>query len=83
MLNGARKPEGRIAVIGGGLVGTETALHLAEQGMHTTLVEMLPKIMNGVAATDQLAYSERIAKADMEAVSYTHLVSRRTAPRKD
>ena len=75
VLNGARKPEGRIAVIGGGLVGTETALHLAEQGMHTTLVEMLPKIMNGVAATDQLAYSERIAKADMEVCTGTRLVS--------
>lgn len=75
VLNGARKPEGRIAVIGGGLVGTETALHLAEQGMHTTLVEMLPKIMNGVAATDQLAYSERIAKADMEVCTDTRLVS--------
>ena len=75
VLNGARKPEGRIAVIGGGLVGTETALHLAEQGMHTTLVEMLPKIMNGVAATDQLAYTERIAKADMEVCTGTRLVS--------
>lgn len=75
VLNGVRKPEGRIAVIGGGLVGTETALHLAEQGMHTTLVEMLPKIMNGVAATDQLAYSERIAKADMEVCTGTRLVS--------
>ena len=75
VLSGARKPEGRIAVIGGGLVGTETALHLAEQGMHTTLVEMLPKIMNGVAATDQLAYSERIAKADMEVCTGTRLVS--------
>lgn len=75
VLNGTRKPEGRIAVIGGGLVGTETALHLAEQGMHTTLVEMLPKIMNGVAATDQLAYSERIAKADMEVCTGTRLVS--------
>ena len=75
VLNGARKLEGRIAVIGGGLVGTETALHLAEQGMHTTLVEMLPKIMNGVAATDQLAYSERIAKADMEVCTGTRLVS--------
>lgn len=75
VLNGARKPEGRIAVIGGGLVGTETALHLAEQGMHTTLVEMLPKIMNGVAATDQLAYSEHIAKADMEVCTGTRLVS--------
>lgn len=75
VLNGTRKPEGRIAVIGGGLVGTETALHLAEQGMHTTLVEMLPKIMNGVAATDQLAYSERIARADMEVCTGTRLVS--------
>ena len=75
VLNGVRKPEGKIAVIGGGLVGTETALHLAEQGLHTTLVEMLPKIMNGVAVTDQLAYAERIARTDMEVCTGTRLVS--------
>lgn len=52
----------RIVIIGGGLIGSETALDLAEKGHDVTLVEMLPQIMNGVATTDFLAYSERIEK---------------------
>jgi 2,4-dienoyl-CoA reductase-like NADH-dependent reductase (Old Yellow Enzyme family)/thioredoxin reductase len=34
----------RVVVIGGGLVGVETALHLAYQGKQAVIVEMLPKI---------------------------------------
>ena len=34
----------RVVVIGGGLVGVETALHLAYQGKKAIIVEMLPKI---------------------------------------
>jgi 2,4-dienoyl-CoA reductase-like NADH-dependent reductase (Old Yellow Enzyme family)/thioredoxin reductase len=34
----------RVVVIGGGLVGVETALHLAYQGKKAIVVEMLPKI---------------------------------------
>ena len=52
-------------MIGGGLIGTETAIWLAEQGHGVSLVEMLPEIMNGVAATDCMAYQERIAGAGM------------------
>lgn len=34
----------RVAVVGGGLVGCETAIHLAEQGKDVTIVEMAPRI---------------------------------------
>ncbi|MGN0055121.1 MAG: FAD-dependent oxidoreductase [Atopobiaceae bacterium] len=37
----------RVAIIGGGLVGCETALSLAQHGHEVTVVEMLPKIMKG------------------------------------
>lgn len=67
------KAGARVAVIGGGLVGTETALDLAENGHQVTVVEMLPQIMNDVAATDFLAYSERIAKTDMKVLTDTRL----------
>ena len=63
-----------IVVIGGGLVGTETALHLAENGHPTSVVEMLPKIMHGVAVTDALAYQDRIDKVDMSIHVDTRLV---------
>ena len=62
-----------VVVIGGGLVGTETALDLAENGHNVTVVEMLPQIMKDVAATDFLVYSERIAKTDMKVLASTRL----------
>lgn len=34
----------RVAVVGGGLVGCETAIHLAKQGKDVTIVEMAPRI---------------------------------------
>lgn len=34
----------RVAVVGGGLVGCETAIHLARQGKDVTIVEMAPRI---------------------------------------
>lgn len=72
-INGAKKVGKKVVVIGGGLVGTETALDLAENGHSVTLVEMLPKIMKDVAVTDFLAYSERIAKTDMRILTGTRL----------
>lgn len=72
-INGAKPVGKKVVVIGGGLVGTETALDLAENGHSVTLVEMLPKIMKDVAATDFLAYSERIAKTDMRILTETRL----------
>lgn len=65
----------RIVIIGGGLIGSETALDLAEKGHEVTLVEMLPQIMNGVATTDFLAYSERIEKTNMQIMTNTRLIA--------
>ena len=72
-INGAKPVGKKIVVIGGGLVGTETALDLAENGHSVTLVEMLPKIMKDVAVTDFLAYRKRIAKTDMRVLTETRL----------
>ena len=73
-INGAKPVGKRVVVVGGGLVGTETALDLAENGHSVTLVELLPRIMKDVAVTDFLAYSERIAKTDMRILTDTRLV---------
>lgn len=72
-INNPDKVGKNVVVIGGGLVGTETALDLAENGHSVTVVEMLPQIMNDVAATDFLVYSERIAKTDMKVLAGTRL----------
>jgi 2-enoate reductase len=43
-----KKPVGqKVLVVGGGLVGCETALWLAQQGKDVTIVEMLPEIAGG------------------------------------
>ena len=44
---GAKKTGRRIAVIGGGLVGCETALWLALEGKKVTVVDMLGELMSG------------------------------------
>lgn len=45
------KPEGHCVVIGGGLVGTETAEYLLENGCQVSIVEMMEKIANGESST--------------------------------
>lgn len=44
LLEGRTYAEGKIAVIGGGLVGAETANHLATHGNEVTVIEMLDEI---------------------------------------
>ncbi len=48
VLTGKADARGRIAVIGGGMIGTETANHLAHHGKQVTIVEMLPRIAGDV-----------------------------------
>ena len=51
VLGGERSVSGSCAVIGGGLVGTETAEFLLEHGCKVTIVEMLDKIAAGESDT--------------------------------
>ncbi len=74
VLNGIAKPGKNVIVVGGGLVGSELALYLAEKGHNVTVVEMLPQIMNEIAVTDALAYSERIKEVDLNVLTSTRLI---------
>ena len=51
VLAGKAQVSGHCAVIGGGLVGTETAEYLLEQGCTVSIVEMMDKIANGESST--------------------------------
>lgn len=51
VLSGEQKVHGCVAVIGGGLVGCETAEHLAEQGCKVSIVESLETIATGISNT--------------------------------
>ncbi|MBS6400903.1 MAG: FAD-dependent oxidoreductase [Atopobiaceae bacterium] len=51
VLSGKAEVSGRVAVIGGGLVGTETAEYLLARGCQVAIVEMLDKIASGESGT--------------------------------
>lgn len=62
VLLGKKKTGEEIVVIGGGLVGCETALWLAQQGKKVTIVEMLGDLM---MADPPVPYPERIMLLDL------------------
>ena len=51
VLAGKAEVKGHCAVIGGGLVGTETAEYLLEKGCGVSIIEMMDKIANGESST--------------------------------
>ena len=51
VLSGKAEVKGHCAVIGGGLVGTETAEFLLEKGCTVSIIEMMDKIANGESST--------------------------------
>lgn len=69
VLNGKAKLGKKIAVIGGGLVGTEVGLFLAEKGKEVVFVEMLDTFMNGITFDEKLVYEERFR--NLKPVVYT------------
>jgi NADPH-dependent 2,4-dienoyl-CoA reductase/sulfur reductase-like enzyme len=62
VLHGKAKLGQRIVVIGGGIVGTEVGLFLAEQGKEVVFVEMLDTFMNNITFDEKLVYEERFKK---------------------
>jgi NADPH-dependent 2,4-dienoyl-CoA reductase/sulfur reductase-like enzyme len=61
VLLGRKEVCGRVVVIGGGMVGCETAEFLLERGMSVTLVEMLPELAMNMRPTLRKALLQRIA----------------------
>lgn len=55
-----------IVVIGGGLVGVESALHLAKQGKKVTILEMLPKVANDANIRYARTYRWELEKERVE-----------------
>lgn len=61
-----RATQGRtVAVIGGGMVGTEVGLFLAEQGKSVVFVEMLDTFMNNVTFDERQVYEQRFKDLDI------------------
>ncbi len=62
VLTGKKDPGDSVVVVGGGLVGCETALWLRQQGKQVTIVEALPKILalNGPLCSANSEMLERL-----------------------
>ncbi len=72
VLNGTKVGE-EVIVIGGGTVGGETALFLAEQGKKVTIVEMLPEILPELLTRrgPRQSFFERLARCKPTVKVYT------------
>ena len=71
----AKAPKGKIVVIGGGLIGIETAVNLSlTKGNKVTVVEMLPRIMKDCSDCDQIVYTDMIKENDIKVMTNTRVV---------
>jgi len=63
VLLGKQKVAGKVLVVGGGLIGCETALYLAEElEKETIIIEMQDKILAGVEPLARIALEERLKR---------------------
>jgi 2-enoate reductase len=65
------KPAKQIVVVGGGLVGCESALWLAEKGSKVTIVEMLPEVALDFFTANRNMLLELLAKNKVEILTNT------------
>lgn len=72
LLRGKSKAGDTAVVLGGGLIGCETALWLAQQGRNISVVEMLPELMAGSLPVPRM---NRIMLLDLLAVNGVNIVT--------
>jgi 2-enoate reductase len=72
LMLGRKKAKDTVVVIGGGMIGCETAVWLAEQGKQVTLVEMLPELMGGFLAVPLM---NRMMLTDLLALNKVHILT--------
>jgi pyruvate/2-oxoglutarate dehydrogenase complex dihydrolipoamide dehydrogenase (E3) component len=61
-LEGRPLPGSRVLIVGGGLVGIETAERLALEGREVVVVELLPEVGGGMEAVSKNLLTQRIEK---------------------
>ena len=71
VLAGKAEINGHCAVIGGGLVGTETAEYVVEKGCTASIIEMTDKIANGESSTILPIIMADFAKHDVKQYTNT------------
>jgi len=74
LLLGKKKAGENVVMIGGGLVGCETALWLANQGKRVTIVEVLPEIATGdMSHANQFMLLDLLRDKEVEFMTNTSL----------
>ncbi len=74
VLSGKSLAFGKVAVIGGGLVGAETAEYLAHLGAKVSVIELMPEIAKGESATVMPALKASFAKYGVQELVNTKLM---------
>ncbi|MBQ6408389.1 MAG: FAD-dependent oxidoreductase [Butyrivibrio sp.] len=69
VLDGYKTPTGDVVIIGGGLVGIETAEYLAEKGCKITVLEMLDQYCADMGMARRYCVEEQIAKDGINIVT--------------
>jgi NADPH-dependent 2,4-dienoyl-CoA reductase/sulfur reductase-like enzyme len=66
VLEGKSDTGRRVAVVGGGMIGSETANHLAQHGRKVTIIEMLPEVATDVQALTRSFLLKDLAEKDVK-----------------
>jgi len=74
VLTGVKETGEKVIIVGGGLVGCETAEFLHLKGKQVTILEMLPRIGNDIGVTDRFAILMRLRALGIEMKSKTEVV---------
>jgi NADPH-dependent 2,4-dienoyl-CoA reductase/sulfur reductase-like enzyme len=72
VLEGKKTGE-KVVIIGGGLVGAETAEYLSEQGCQVTIVEMLDELAKDMEGTTRLLLLKRLSDAKVSTMLSTEV----------
>ena len=73
VLDGGPPPYKTVVIIGGGATGLELALHLSEYGCMPTVIEMLPKIGNGLEAMTKKIILQQLKEKNVPIFTNTKL----------
>jgi 2,4-dienoyl-CoA reductase (NADPH2) len=74
VLTGQKEVGNKVVIVGGGLVGCETAEFLAEKGKEITILEMLGRIGNDIGRTTRWTVMQRLKAAQVRMESRAKVV---------
>lgn len=69
LLLGKNEAGGKVIIIGGGLVGCEVALYLAQRGKTVTIIEILDRILHDVFVINRMHLEKLLSEAGVEVLT--------------